>query len=948
MLDLLKDWFERVRKTRIFPIVIVYIVLISILVHRLFVLQIINGEKLTQESEKRDDKERYIKGTRGNIYDCNGVLLAYNELSYSVTIEDKEELDTNKKKNQMIYKLLQILKKNNCEIDIDFPIEKNKKGEFVFNVEDQALLNFKRDAYCLSSVKKLTQKQLDATAKEVFEYLRYDKSSNSPRFEISDEYTEDEALEIMGVRFAFLLNRYQKDIPITVASNIDEKTLVAVEENSADLPGVEVTTDTYRKYNNSKYFSHVIGYTGTVNEEEMAELKKNGRDKEYTESDQIGKTGIEKEYEEYLHGARGYKKVTVNQSGRVLNVIDQKKASSGNDIYLTIDSELQKACYDMLEKKLANVLLSKIHAGKGAGTKGRASDGITIPIYDVYFALIGNNVIDITTLNDEHASDIEKSVYKKYTRKRKEVFSQLKSILSVNSSKTAKELSEEYQTYQDYIYSYLVKEDILLSDKIDENNGKYKAYKNERISLSEFLQAAIANSWVDLSKLELGDSYYSSTEIYQKLLKYTFKNLKDDKDFAKKIYYYLIDTGVVSGRELCVILYEQGVLAYDEQQIAKLNAGTVSAYEFIRKQIKDLKITPAMLALDPCSGSVIVTDPDDGTVKACVSYPGYDTNKYANRIDTEYYYKLYEDKSYPTLYRAVQQRTAPGSTYKPLVSIAALTEGYISTGTRIQDKVVFDKVASRPKCWSNYSHGNINVSQAIEHSCNYFFYQVGFDMSDSATNHTKGLKVLRKYAKMFGFDSTSGLSELEYSPKISDEDAVRSAIGQGTNNYTPSQIARYCTTLVNQQKCYDLNLVGKVKDQKGKTVLKKKAKVHNELNISSTTWNAVYKGMYGVVNGKDSTVKQYFTDLKVKVAGKTGTAQESKSRPNHGLFISFAPYDNPEICTTVVIPNGYTSANAAEVASNVYKYYFAKSEKEKKKILKQEVNTGGVQTARAD
>lgn len=378
-------------------------------------------------------------------------------------------------------------------------------------------------------------------------------------------------------------------------------------------------------------------------------------------------------------------------------------------------------------------------------------------------------------------------------------------------------------------------------------------------------------------------------------------------------------------------MYEQGILSYDEEQVAKLSSGSVSAYEFIRSQIRNLKITPAMLALEPCSGSIIITDPKTGNVKACVSYPGYNTNKYANKIDTDYYFQLYEDKSYPTLYRAVQQRTAPGSTYKPLAAIAGLTEGYISIGERIHDGVVFEKDpgVGRPKCWSSSSHGNINVSQAIEHSCNYFFYEMGYRMSNNATNHNKGLKVLEKYAKMFGFDTTSGLSDGEYEPIISSIDAVRSTIGQGDNSYTPSQISRYLTTLVNQRNCYDLNLVNKVKNLKGKTVLKNKAKVHNKINISSATWDAIYKGMYGVVNGSHSSIDQFFKDLNIQVAGKTGTAQESKSKPNHALFISFAPYSSPKICTTVVIPHGYASSNAAEVASRVYKYYFARSKRKR-------------------
>ncbi|MBD5088078.1 MAG: hypothetical protein HDT30_04580 [Clostridiales bacterium] len=507
MLDIFKIWFDRVRKTRIFPIVLVYLLLISVLVHRLFVLQIVNGESMSQESVKKSFKDRHLKGTRGNIYDCNGVLLAYNELSHSVTLEDLEK-QTNAEKNKMIYHLIQVLEKNDCKIDIDFEIQLNKKNELEFNVEGTALLNFKRDVYCLKSANELSEKQVNADAKEVYEYLAGKKTNC---FNISEEYELEDALKIMAIRYELFLNRYKKYLPITVASNIDEKTIVAVKENSANLPGVEVSTETYRKYNESKYFSHVIGYTGVINEEELAQLDKDGTRDLYADADQIGKTGIEKEYESYLHGARGYEKFTVNQSGRVLEVTDSQKASSGNDIYLTIDSKLQKACYNLLEKKLANILLSEIHNSKSSGTKGRASDGIKIPIYDVYFALIDNNVIDIMSLNDKNASDEEKRVYKKYVSRRKEAISSLKNILSVNSTKTANSLSEEYQTYQSYIYSYLKGEGILLANQIDESNAKFRAYKNDKISFSEFLQYAIANSWVDLSKLYIGDDYYSST-----------------------------------------------------------------------------------------------------------------------------------------------------------------------------------------------------------------------------------------------------------------------------------------------------------------------------------------------------------------------------------------------------------------------------------------------------
>lgn len=954
MLDILRDWFEHVRKSRTFPIVIVYVVLISILVYRLFSLQIVNTQSITANNNNTKAKNLLLKGTRGNIYDCNGVLLAYNELAYSVTLEDNGELTTSEEKNDMIYHLLSILEKYNCDVDVNFPISINKKGKFIFTEDGTALKNFKRDAYCASNVKDLTEKQLASTAEELFTFLRSD-DTKSPRFNISEEYTDEEALAIMGIRYELFLNRYQKYMTITVASNVDEQTRIAIEENSAELPGVEITTDTYRKYTKAYEFSHIIGYTGIVTDDEISNMT--GTDVStdnqeelyqkagYTTDDQIGKMGIEKEYESYLHGECGSKTITVSaNTGRVIDTSDLVESASGNDIYLTIDSELQEAYYNMLEKELANILYSKIMNTKYAGSK---SDSLVIPVYDVYYALINNNVIDITALNKKNSSNTEKNVYNTFINRKDAAINRLKTILDVNSNKTKSDLTEEYQEYQSYVLTYLKNEGFLQSGSNYSSDSKYKAYVNGKVSLSEFLQYAIANNWVDLSSLDIGNDYYSSTELYEQMMDYVYKNIGDDKGFAKKIYYYLVYDGTVSGTQLCVILFDQGVLKYDEEQVNQLTRGAISAYDFIKTQIKNVKITPAQLALNPCSGSIIVTDPYTGNVKACVSYPGYDTNQFANKIDTEYYAKVCEDISTPLVSRAVSTRTAPGSTYKPLVAIAGLTEGYIHLSEKITCNHVFDKIDSKPKCWYSGSHGGLDVSGGIENSCNIFFYTVGWRMSDYATNHDKGLKVLKKYATMFGFDATSGLSMAEGEPKISDSDAVRSAIGQGTNDYTPSQIARYVSTLVNQKNCYDLNVVQKVKNSTGKTVLKNKnGEVHNEItSIADTTWNAVYKGMYNVVNGENSSVDGYFENLKeekgIEVAGKTGTAQESTKKPNHGLFISFAPYSNPEICTTVVIPNGYTSSNAAKVASDVYEYYFANKGKERKEVLNKVIMQNG-------
>ena len=170
---------------------------------------------------------------------------------------------------------------------------------------------------------------------------------------------------------------------------------------------------------------------------------------------------------------------------------------------------------------------------------------------------------------------------------------------------------------------------------------------------------------------------------------------------------------------------------------------------------------------------------------------------------------------------------------------------------------------------------------------------------------------------MYGLSETSGVEIEEYAPDVSDLDTVRSAIGHGTNNYTTAGLARYVTTVANSGTCYNLTLVDKVEDQGGEMIRDNSAAVRNRIDMDQAYWDAIHTGMRRVVEGKS-----YFEDLEVNVAGKTGTAQENRNRPNHALFISYAPYESPEISVTVRVANGYTSDYAAQIAKDVYEYYY--------------------------
>ena len=182
-------------------------------------------------------------------------------------------------------------------------------------------------------------------------------------------------------------------------------------------------------------------------------------------------------------------------------------------------------------------------------------------------------------------------------------------------------------------------------------------------------------------------------------------------------------------------------------------------------------------------------------------------------------------------------------------------------------------------------------------------------------NSERGTDMLAKYADMYGLSETSGLEVEETDPKLSTEDAVRSSIGQGNNNYTTTQLARYVTTVANSGTCYDLTLIDRITDKNGSLLEDRSANVRNRIEMDQSYWDAIHTGMRGVVENMS-----YYGNIGVNVAGKTGTAEQSDKHPNHALFVSYAPYENPEISVTVRITNGYSSSFAAQTAKDFYVY----------------------------
>lgn len=934
MFNNIKDFFAGIFKSRLVVLIALFSCMMLIVVHKLFVLQIVNGKDYLENYTLSISKTIVTTGTRGNIYDRNGEILATNRLAYSVQIEDNGSYDTTAQKNELINEtidnVINLIQMNGDSVNSDFGIV-YEKGAYLFQyAEGTRRLRFLADVYGYTTIDKLKEKGLEkSTPQDVMDFLCANKrESGGYGFGIdTDKYDKERALQIAIVRYHMNLNSYQRYITTTIASDVSAATVAAIKENMSDLQGVSIGEESLRVYPDSEYFASIIGYTGKISQDEYDAMTDEQKEK-YSLNDIVGKSGIEQVMDEYLQGSKGKKIVYVTNVGKILETKTITEPEAGNDVYLTIDKNLQITAYKLLEEKLSGIILRKLNTilDYTRDPNGEASD-VIIPIGDVYYSFIGNEILDIDHFAEEDATSTEKTVYSKFSNRQEKSISKIVSYMESSNSSAYKDLPKEMQAYMNYIAADLLPGNEVLVN-VDTNDEVYKAWKKETINLYEYLNHAIAENWIDSSVIQkyiASDSKYSdSNELYRGLIQYISDYLKSDSKFDKLVYRYMIKDGSLSGNMICILLYDQGVLEYDQSWYNRLLSG-YSAYAFMYSKIQSLEITPGQLGVEPSTGSMVMTETSTGRTLVCVSYPGYDNNRLANTMDVAYYNQVYANSSLPFYNKATQELTAPGSTFKPLSSIVGLTEGVISSGTVIGCSGPYQNVTPNPKCWIYPgAHGGLNVVNAIANSCNNYFYDVGFRLGFSngdTYSSSDGLAKIQKYAKMFGMGETSGLEIPERTPHISDEDAVRSAIGQGTHVYSTSQLAKYITGVANKGTVYDLTLLYKVVDKDGNLIEEYKPSVYNEVtDVSQSTFNLVHSGMVAMV-AKDARF-QSLRNGGITMAGKTGTAQQSNTHADHVLFVGFAPSNKPEIAVATRIANGYSSGYTAELGRDIVLKYF--------------------------
>ena len=941
----MKEVFEYILslfKSRIFPLILVFAILVGVLINRLFGLQIINGESYVKDLSSSIQKDMSVAATRGRIFDKNGVLLAYNDLAYAVRISDSGKYNNNAEKNEKlnasIDKTLDIIEAKGDTYSNDFPIV-YEDGQYVFNIKDNELLRFLRDIYGKRSISELSDEERNVTAQELFRQLceKYevvvasDSSKNQATvlsstvsFLKSQGYmveaagfSVDHALMIVNLRRYMSANSYNRYISFTIANEVSDETVAAILESSDDLTGVTVEEQYIRRYVDSVYCSQILGYTGTVSTSELETLG----DK-YDSNDTVGKSGIEKSMESVLSGTKGERQVYVDTVGRITEVLGETDPETGNDVYLTIDINLQKNLYNAIEDRLVQILLTYMTSGdtKYSYTSNGSVDTVYILAKEVYFALIDNNIVSIKHIA-EQSTDTEAQVYSAFLSKQDSTMDWIRSELADGDTPYGK-LSEEQQLYIWYVYTSLKDRGVFNTSNVDTTDDVYKDWTQaDGTSLKELLTHGIAKNWINLNVFST-EQYTSLQESYDALLDYIDGYLREDTSFYKKMYKYMINSGSISGRQVCMLLYEQGVLDMNSEnsRYSALAAGSLGAYDFMTYSISNKIITPAQLALEPCSASAVVTNPKNGDIIAMVSYPSYDNNKLSGSVDAKYFNSLINDKASPMLNRATQSFTAPGSTYKPCTTIAGMDTGIISSGTTFYCSGSFDKVTPSPKCWRLSGHGGEVAATAIRDSCNVFFYNVGYNLACSKNgnyNSTYGTTILQKYSDLLGLSTKAGVEIEESEPMASNTNSVASAIGQGNHKYSTLNLARYVTTIATSGTCYNLTLVDKITDSDGNLIEDNHADVDHQVELSSNIWSTVHEGMMLAGNSYSTIAK-----LGLKIAAKSGTAQENTNEPDHSLLVTYSPYDDPQICVSVCIQHGYSSTTSMDLTADVYKIYY--------------------------
>lgn len=577
---------KKLKIPRSLVLLIVFFIMFSILIVRLFQLQIVKGQEYENNFILQTKREIVLSGARGNIYDRNGKPLATNKLANSVTFEDQETYNSDRERqlnlNSKIYQMIRIIKSKGDSIETSLKIIIDPNGNFQFSVDDFWLQRFKADVYGKANIDDMEAKERNSTADEIVSYLsdkfcvfaqgekKYtDKEKKD--YGLPQQFEKSDLLDILNIRYALSLQAYQKYLSVTVVKDVSDETVAAIMENQYDISGVDIKQDTIRVYEGGEACSSILGYTGTISSEELKERD----DSKLTINSIVGKSGMEQYLDQVLQGRDGKKEVYVDNTGRTtqdLGVIQQPRA--GKDVYLSIDVELQKKTYEALERKIADILVQHLINTKTFDKKGvDDTTEIKIPIYDVYIALLNNGVIDLEQLREEDASELERKFFQIFLKKKSEVVQGIEKDLRELSTKY-NELGIENQEYQSFIIDNLN----IINNK-NNNEELVEKWEKGELSMKDYLYDQIGVGNINSDIIASEEEYLNKDEIYESLVSFIVNELQENSQFDELINKYLVLNDEILPDDIVRLLYEQQFLNPEDEDYENWNRGLITTFD---------------------------------------------------------------------------------------------------------------------------------------------------------------------------------------------------------------------------------------------------------------------------------------------------------------------------------------------------------------------------------
>ncbi len=359
---------------RLFILSFVIVMMFSTLVVRLYQLQIIHGEEYQRNLKVTVMRTLPLPANRGNIYDHNGKPLAINKVAYTIKIDPSITVAN---LNEVLLRLIALLEKHNEKQVDEFPISKEEPFVFLFSSLNEEK-RWKED---------MNLKQ-DLTATDVFNYLR-------KFFDVPTELSTSEAHKLLSIRAALYVQRYKAYNPITLAVNVSKESVIAIEEQDDYFSSIFIDIDSLRYYPEGENFTHILGYMRGIDDKELEEYKQYG----YVRTDVVGKTGVEKLEELHLSGKKGERVIEANASGKRVSEINTITPINGNNVFLTLDANLQEKSMEVLVENLKAVLLSKLNSGE-------------ITLKQLFISMVKSNNISIDHIMNAQESTTQYTIKK--------------------------------------------------------------------------------------------------------------------------------------------------------------------------------------------------------------------------------------------------------------------------------------------------------------------------------------------------------------------------------------------------------------------------------------------------------------------------------------------------------------------------------------------------------